>query len=310
MENNYKVYKHTTPSGKIYIGITKQNVKDRWLNGKGYINNKHFYRAILKYGWNNIKHEILFNNLSLDEANNKEKELIKNFNLTNRIYGYNIQSGGNSFTFSKSSLVCKIKDETGNKYNKLTALNFIERKNNRTYWEFKCDCGNVIIANIYNVKSNNIKSCGCLAKTISQKLIKEIRERRFPNSNNIFRKELYKIRSQLIYRSKKADIKVCDEWKNKKSGLDNFYNWAINNGYKKGLYIVRKNIEIGFNPDNCYFGNRKDLSNSRKTNRKFTINGEIKNMFQWAEQYNINPQTLNTRIKKGETIKQALRIKE
>lgn len=33
-ENNYKVYMHTCPNGKKYVGITKQNVKDRWQNGK------------------------------------------------------------------------------------------------------------------------------------------------------------------------------------------------------------------------------------------------------------------------------------
>ena len=32
----YAVYKHTTPSGKVYIGITGRAVEKRWENGKVY----------------------------------------------------------------------------------------------------------------------------------------------------------------------------------------------------------------------------------------------------------------------------------
>nr|DAX47865.1 MAG TPA: intron associated endonuclease [Bacteriophage sp.] len=47
---SFIVYKHTSPSNKVYIGITKLNLIKRWQGGKGYINNTYFFRAILKYG--------------------------------------------------------------------------------------------------------------------------------------------------------------------------------------------------------------------------------------------------------------------
>lgn len=57
---NFIVYKHTTPSQKIYIGITSMSTSKRWGHkGYGYRNQPYFYRAILKYGWDNIKHEVL-----------------------------------------------------------------------------------------------------------------------------------------------------------------------------------------------------------------------------------------------------------
>ena len=64
----YYLYKHTTPNGKIYIGITKQELRLRWANGHGYKHCKHFFNAILKYGWDNIQHEVLFENLSREES--------------------------------------------------------------------------------------------------------------------------------------------------------------------------------------------------------------------------------------------------
>ena len=88
------MYAHESPSSKLYIGITSQNVEKRWQNGRGYINNEHFYRAILKYGWENFKHIIISDNLSEQEAKEMEIELIAKFKTNNYEYGYNISAGG------------------------------------------------------------------------------------------------------------------------------------------------------------------------------------------------------------------------
>jgi hypothetical protein len=90
----YCVYKHTFPNGKVYIGITCQQVTQRWRRGKGYHNNIYFTRALQKYGWDKIKHEILFVDLSREEAQAKEVELIALYNSTDPDFGYNITHGG------------------------------------------------------------------------------------------------------------------------------------------------------------------------------------------------------------------------
>jgi group I intron endonuclease len=92
----YIVYKHTCPNGKVYIGITRNNPLARWNGGHGYRNNKHFYNAICKYGWENIQHEILFDDLTKEEAEQKEIELIALHRSNNAKYGYNHENGGNS----------------------------------------------------------------------------------------------------------------------------------------------------------------------------------------------------------------------
>lgn len=92
----YCVYKHTCPNGKVYVGITSQNPLRRWNNGKGYHTQTLFYKAILKYGRNNIKHEILFSGLTETQAKNKEIELIALHKSTERKFGYNITLGGES----------------------------------------------------------------------------------------------------------------------------------------------------------------------------------------------------------------------
>lgn len=102
----YSLYVHITPNNKFYIGITKQKPVKRWLNGKGYQRQSYFYNAILKYGWKNIQHIILYSNLTKEDAENKEILLIKLLKSNNRKYGYNIENGGH---INKVSNETKIK---------------------------------------------------------------------------------------------------------------------------------------------------------------------------------------------------------
>lgn len=90
----FSVYKHTFPNGKIYIGITKQTTKMRWRNGYSYKAQKLMWNAIQKYGWENIKHEIIADGLTQEEACQMEIDLIKQYDSTNREKGYNISFGG------------------------------------------------------------------------------------------------------------------------------------------------------------------------------------------------------------------------
>lgn len=91
--NKSCVYIHIFPNGKVYIGQTKQTTAQRWIRGKGY-KGQLVERAIKKYGWENIEHKVLYTDLSEEEANNLEIELIAKYKSTDERYGYNISSGG------------------------------------------------------------------------------------------------------------------------------------------------------------------------------------------------------------------------
>lgn len=110
--NIYTVYMHINKiNGKKYIGITQQNVKKRWQNGYGYINNPHFYLAIKKYGWGNFYHIILFDNLYAEQAYVIEAELIRKYKTQDDNYGYNNCVGGD-----KGALGCTWSDEARHKF--------------------------------------------------------------------------------------------------------------------------------------------------------------------------------------------------
>lgn len=87
----YYVYVHTSPNGKIYIGKTK-DIERRWNNGKGYKENKKFYCDIEKYGWQNIKHEIIKGFQIEEDAKVFESVLISILNSEDENVGYNSTS--------------------------------------------------------------------------------------------------------------------------------------------------------------------------------------------------------------------------
>ena len=102
---NWIVYCHTNKiNNKKYVGITGKDVNIRWKNGKGYSSSTHFNSAIQKYGWDNFNHDILFDGLSKQEAEDKERELILSLHLKDRRYGYNLTDGGegtNGYCFTE-----------------------------------------------------------------------------------------------------------------------------------------------------------------------------------------------------------------
>lgn len=89
--NNYTIYMHKNKiNGKVYIGQTCQNPIKRWDNGNGYKTSRKFYNAIQKYGWENFEHIILYTELSQDQADQLEEQLIHKYQAQNDEFGYNI----------------------------------------------------------------------------------------------------------------------------------------------------------------------------------------------------------------------------
>ena len=90
---SFFVYIHTCPNGKRYVGVTIKTPEYRWNYGKGYFHNKHFSRAIKKFGWDNIEHTS-FKTKSKDLMMFWERILIYHYNTMDDEYGYNKTSGG------------------------------------------------------------------------------------------------------------------------------------------------------------------------------------------------------------------------
>lgn len=103
-------------------------------------------------------------------------------------------------------------------------------------------------------------------------------------------------------------ITICDEWLNKEvvpnthnatKGWLAFKNWAITNGYKKGLTIDRIDVNKGYSPDNCRWITPKEQANNRRSNHFIIYNGVTKTISEWADYLGINQGVLYQRLKKA-----------
>jgi group I intron endonuclease len=99
--NNYSIYKHVFPNGKVYIGITGRQPSERWNGGLGYRTQLKVWNAIKKYGWANIEHIVIAEGLTHQEACDAEVKMIALYNSTDKRFGYNSTNGGSHYEMTE-----------------------------------------------------------------------------------------------------------------------------------------------------------------------------------------------------------------
>lgn len=109
----YTVYQHIFPNGKCYIGVTGSSVEKRWGRNGGRYKSQFVGRAIEKYGWDNIKHEIFCICESKEQAERVEAFLISYYKSDNPKFGYNVLPYGDVSAF-EDRMSLPIKRTNGN----------------------------------------------------------------------------------------------------------------------------------------------------------------------------------------------------
>ena len=99
-------------------------------------------------------------------------------------------------------------------------------------------------------------------------------------------------------------ITVCEEWLN----FENFYKWAISNGWSPELELERKDNNKGYCPENCIFTTRLAQCNNRRANKYLEAFGETKTMANWARDSRcvVNYILLFKRMKNGWNVEKAI----
>ena len=205
----------------------------------------------------------------------------------------------------------KFIDRTGQKFGRLTLIERVENnKFNQVQWKCRCDCGKEVIVKAYSLTTGQTKSCGCLKKEQNYINIAKVK-------HNMTNTRLYNIwrgmKSRCLNPNNKRHkfyfdkgITVCDEWKN---DFMNFYNWAINNGYRDNLTIDRINNNGNYEPKNCRWATITEQNNNQSNNIRIKYNESEYTLSELSKIYNIKRATLYDRIKRRWTIDEALNRK-
>ena len=120
---------------------------------------------------------------------------------------------------------------------------------------------------------------------------------------------LYRLHKTRLAREKFEGIPVCDEWKGE-HGFENFKNWCLENGWKKGLQIDRKNTFLGYSPENCRIVTLKENCRNRKDTVFVEYNGETRKLVELSEECGIRYSVLYSRVKAGWDLERALTTPE
>lgn len=189
------------------------------------------------------------------------------------------------------------KDLTGQKFGRLTVLEFVPNNKPHSYWKCKCECGQLKTIPTKDLKK--VTSCGCLKKEQNKK-------------SNIthggFGTRLYECWISIKQRCQNPTsqayknyggrgIKVCDEWLN---DFTAFYNWAMNNGYSDELTIERIDVNGNYEPFNCMWTDMKAQARNRRNNIVLNYDGIDMTLIEIAEKLGLKYTTLHSRYTRGD----------
>ena len=179
-EKKFYVYMYTSPSGKHYVGRTCQSQKQRsHKNGEGYKVCSAFWNAIQKYGWENFKYEVLEEDISANNIDERENYWIDYYHSSADENGYNLLKPNGTFKVASNDLKERLSNIRKGKNNPLygkhhpfpkEALERAVEVNNKPVMQFDLN-GNYIqtfksrrdASNFAHCQEVNIGKC-CLGK--------------------------------------------------------------------------------------------------------------------------------------------------
>lgn len=138
----------------------------------------------------------------------------------------------------------------GDSFHRLTVLQKIEDKelsDGKHKSQYLCRCGcpaqTLVKVTGVNLKSGNVKSCGCLRREHTKEI--GLKNRTY----GISTEKIAQVYYNLLYRA--PDL-VCPSWKVPGQGIKNFYD-DMSSTYIDGARLRRINPLYGFSPENCYW---------------------------------------------------------
>lgn len=172
--------------------------------------------------------------------------------------------------------MAKIKDYTGEKFNRLTAVKFVERKGADYFWLFKCDCGTEKILRTRAViaPTGEIKSCGCLLKEkAAQRCVLRskthgMRKTRFYGVWNAMKTRCENQKSEKYYLYGGRGIKVY--WRNFQEFLEDMYESYVLHleKYGRDTSLDRIDVDGDYCKENCRWATAKEQANNTQWHKK------------------------------------------
>ena len=107
------------------------------------------------------------------------------------------------------------------------------------------------------------------------------------------KRRCYSTQNVMYHRYGARNITVCDEWRN---SFEEFFLWALENGYSDDLTLDRIDTNKNYCPENCRWADMKTQQRNRSTNRLITYKGATLTAKEWSEVFGIEYNVLLWRL--------------
>lgn len=196
---------------------------------------------------------------------------------------------------------------SGKRFTKLLVLKEVETGKGGSFWECRCDCGNITVIRGTMLTFGKTRSCGCLKREV---LLSRITTHGASKTSEFWawvsmkeRCTNPKLRSYKNYGGR--GIKVCARW------MQSFGNFIADMGWKPSPNhsLDRKDNDGDYTPENCRWSTSFEQGSNMRKSVLITAFGKTLCAEEWGRKTGISAPTIRHRIRSGIPTELALTVK-
>lgn len=189
----------------------------------------------------------------------------------------------------------------GTKFNRLTLIKELPRRNERRMGLFLCECGKTTAGAIHDVRYGHKNSCGCYCarrtretSTIHGETINRSKSAEYSAWCSM-RDRCYRERNAEYHNYGGRGIRVCQRW------LNSFSDFLEDVGRRPSPRhsIDRIDVNGDYEPSNVRWATDSQQVRNQRKQPRITINETTKLICEWSEISGISPKLISRRLKKN-----------
>lgn len=189
-------------------------------------------------------------------------------------------------------------DLTGQIFSRLTVLSRASSRGGAGYWwKCRCVCGRTTVVRSGSLRSAQTTSCGCWRAIAARQLMTKHGLKGSPiyRAWNGMRDRCLNKNNPNYGNYGGRGIAFCKAWESPVA----FAAWARANGFQKGLFLDRKNVDGNYSPRNCQWIPRSESNDNKTTTIRVQYRGKKTTLAKAARLAGVNLHTAYWRLRQG-----------
>ena len=191
-------------------------------------------------------------------------------------------------------------DMQGRRFGSATALRVAadQRGRGKLKWACLCDCGLEFVSCGGKLRSGEVISCPtCSRERVRlSRIVHGMRDSAEHRIWTHIKSRCFNPRVPEFKNYGGRGITMCERWR---ESFSNFLSDMGSRPSDQHSIDRHPNNDGNYEPGNCRWATYKAQANNTRSNRKVTIDGETRNMTQWADAIGVRREVIHKRLKRG-----------